>query len=103
MRIRYKERKPKKGYSERDCCVTLFLAAVAGGLNLGSVVKLAWAASHDRMRREAAAAAHVGDLIGTAGTSTWLIDIVAVWRNRASRRWGWVGDEAVTEELSNEV
>ena len=73
-------------------------------MNLGSVVQLAWAASHDRMRREAAAAAHVGDLTGMAGTSTtWLIDIVAVWRNRASRRGGWVGDGIVTEELSNEV
>ena len=57
-----------------------------------------WAASHDRMRREAAAAAHVRDLTGTSGTSTWLIDIVAVWRKRASRRGGWVGDGAVTEE-----
>ena len=57
-----------------------------------------WAASHDRMRREAAAAAHEGDLTGTAGTSTWLIGIVAVWRNRASRRGDWVGDGAVTEE-----
>ena len=50
------------------------------------------------MRREAAAAALVGDLKGTAGTSTWLIGIVAVWRNRASRRGDWVGDGAVTEE-----
>ena len=50
------------------------------------------------MRREAAAAAHVGDLTGTAGTSTWLIDIVVVWRNRASRRGDWVGDGAVTGE-----
>ena len=57
-----------------------------------------WAASHDRMRREAAAAAHEGDLTGTAGTSTWLIDIVAAWRKRASWRWRWVGDGAVTEE-----
>ena len=73
-------------------------AAVAGGLNLDSVVQLAWAASHDRMRREAAAAALVGDLKGTAGTSTWLTGIVAVWRNRASRRGDWVGDGAVTEE-----
>ena len=55
------------------------------------------------MRREAAAAAHVGDLTGTEGTSTWLIDIVAVWKNRACRRGGWVSDAAVTEELSNEV
>ena len=93
MWIRYKERKPKKGYWERDCWGTLFLAAVAGGLNLGSVVQLAWAASHDRMRREAAGAAHVGDLTGTEGTSTWLIDIVAVWKNRPlgeglGQRWG---------------
>ena len=43
---------------------------------------------HDRMRREAAAAAHVGDLTGTEGTSMWLIDIVAVWKNRACRRGG---------------
>ena len=50
------------------------------------------------MRREAAAAALAGDLKGTAGTSTWLIGIVAVWRNRASRRGDWVGDGAVTEE-----
>ena len=57
-----------------------------------------WAASHDRMRREAAAAAHVRDLTGTSGTSTWLIDIVAAWRKRASRRGGWVGDGAVTEK-----
>ena len=59
---------------------------------------MAWATSHDRMRREVVAAAHVGDRTGTPGTSTWLIDIVAVWRNRASRRGGWVGDGAVTEE-----
>ena len=76
---------------------------VAGGLSLGSVVQLAWAISHHGMRREGAAAAHVGDLTGEAGTSTWLIDIVAVWRNRASRRGGWVNDGAVTKELSNEV
>ena len=55
------------------------------------------------MRREGAAAAHAGDLTGEAGTSTWLIDIVGVWRNRASRRGGWVNDGAVTKELSNEV
>lgn len=53
------------------------------------------------MRREGAAAAHVGDLTGEAGT--WLIDIVAVWRNGASRRGGWLNDGAVTKELSNEV
>ena len=50
------------------------------------------------MRREAAAATLVGDMKGTAGTSTWLIGIVAVWRIRASRRGDWVGDGAVTEE-----
>ena len=50
------------------------------------------------MRREATAAALAGDLKGTAGTSTWLIGIVAVWRNRASPRGDWVGDGAVTEE-----
>ena len=58
---------------------------------------------HHGMRREGAAAAHAGDLTGEAGTSTWLIDIVAVWRNRAFRRGGWVNDGAVTKELSNEV
>ena len=38
-------KKPKKGYWERDYWGTLFLAAVAGGLNLGRVIQLAWVAS----------------------------------------------------------
>ena len=45
-------RKPKEGYWERDCWGTLFLAAVAGELNLGRVVQLAWVASHDRWDEE---------------------------------------------------
>ena len=63
-----------------------FFPRSLAGLNLGSVVKLAWAASHDRMRREAVAAAHEGDLTGKAGISTRLINIVTEWRNRASQR-----------------
>ena len=54
--------------------------------SLADGILAAWAASHGRMRREAAAAAHVGDLTGTARTSTRLIDIVTIWRKKASRR-----------------
>ena len=53
------------------------------------------------MRREAVAAALVGDLTGRAGTSTWLIDIVTVWRNRASRR-GAVTEEEMRFSLTRE-
>ena len=49
------------------------------------------------VRREAACSGcRVGDLTRTEGTSTWFIEVVAVWRTRTSRgAAGRVGDGAI--------